>query len=276
MSFTRHLPRASLQGLVDSLWCLEAAADAPMQSVLPDGCPEWVFQLASPYAQLQPDGSWLPQGQRLLVGQQLQPVALRPLGPVRCLGVHFEPAGLAAWMGGDLRRFTGRIEDLDWALGLDLRGLSQTLAAMPQPQALEALQDWLETLPRRPPDPRLTQAVQALSGRPLAELPALAAELGWSERQLRRRFEAAVGLGPKRFQRLVRFQRVFAQAREHEAQAWVEAALDGGYCDQAHFSREVRTFCGASPRELLRELSPLTAHFLSLSDFSKTAAAARR
>ncbi len=271
MSFSRIPARASLCGLVDSLWCLQAPADAPVQPVLPDGSPEWVFQLASPYAQQQADGGRQAQGLRLLVGQQLGPVLLRPLGPVCCLGVHFEPAGLAAWLPGDLRRFSGRIVDLDGALGQDLQALTQALRqALPWRQALEQLQDWLEALPRQPIEPRLTQAVQALRERPLAELSALAAELGWSERQLRRRFETAVGLGPKRFQRLARFQRVFAQAREHEALAWVEAALEGGYCDQAHFSRDVRAFCGASPRELLRDLAPLIAHFLRLSDFSKT------
>lgn len=77
-----------------------------------------------------------------------------------------------------------------------------------------------------------------------------------------------MGLGPKRFVRLIRFQRVFEQRREHDARAWSEVALDCGYYDQAHFNRDFRAFAGVKPREIIRDADPLTAFFLSVS--SKT------
>ena len=57
-------------------------------------------------------------------------------------------------------------------------------------------------------------------------------------------------------------------------QVWAEVALQAGYCDQAHFNRDFRAFSGRRPRELMRDLGPLTAFFLSAassSDSSKTA-----
>lgn len=267
MRFDRLPPRPALADAVDHLWWLEGEGDGQPQAVLPDGCMEWVFQLAEPFEQQDADGSWRRQGRCLLIGQQLAATRLRPGRRVRCLGLHWRPAGMAAFVDGDLRRHTGRIAALDLPGVAALRG---ALEAEPDFAAAAGhLQDWLLSRPRRPSEPRLLQAVERLGEGPLA-LPALADELGWSERQLRRRFETAVGLSPKRFARLLRFQRVFGAGREGDARVWAKVALEAGYCDQAHFNRDFRAFSGQRPRELMRELAPLTSFFLTASESSKT------
>ena len=115
-----------------------------------------------------------------------------------------------------------------------------------------------------------SQRLQGAAGQ--LDIASLGEALGLGERQLRRRFEAAVGLAPKRFARLLRFQRVFEQQRESDAKVWAQVALECGYCDQAHFNRDFRAFSGLAPRQLLADADPLTAFFLSVS--SKTAKAA--
>ncbi|MGH2872178.1 MAG: helix-turn-helix transcriptional regulator [Solirubrobacteraceae bacterium] len=81
---------------------------------------------------------------------------------------------------------------------------------------------------------------------PTQRVEALAAELGFSERQLRRRFLASVGYGPKILQRVLRLRRFLAAERHHLARA----ALDAGYADQAHLARECVRLTGLSPSEL--------------------------
>jgi AraC-like DNA-binding protein len=77
---------------------------------------------------------------------------------------------------------------------------------------------------------------------------ALAADLGLSERQLRRRFHAAAGYGPKMLQRVLRFRRFLAAADRDLARA----ALDAGYADQSHLTRECAQLAGRTPAALLR------------------------
>jgi AraC-like DNA-binding protein len=78
---------------------------------------------------------------------------------------------------------------------------------------------------------------------------------GLSERQLRRRFERAVGYGPATLARVTRFQRFLALARAHGARAGTaplaRLAADAGYADQAHLSRECRRLAGLPPAALL-------------------------
>lgn len=75
----------------------------------------------------------------------------------------------------------------------------------------------------------------------------LAAELGCSRKHLAAVFDEHVGLTPKLYASLVRFDRVIGQLKTAPGQRWTELALAHGYADQAHLAREVRRFAGATP-----------------------------
>jgi AraC-like DNA-binding protein len=98
------------------------------------------------------------------------------------------------------------------------------------------------------PDPLVRAAVTRLHD-PSARVEALAAELAVSARQLRRRFESAVGYGPKRLARVLRLERALGAARGGEELA--RAAAGAGYADQAHLAHDCRALAGVSPSALL-------------------------
>jgi AraC-like DNA-binding protein len=74
--------------------------------------------------------------------------------------------------------------------------------------------------------------------------------LGFSERQLQRRFLTAVGYGPKVLQRVLRLRR-FLTAAGFGLEGLAGAALGAGYADQAHLTRECRALTGLTPRQLV-------------------------
>ena len=74
------------------------------------------------------------------------------------------------------------------------------------------------------------------------------------DRQLLRRFHAAVGYGPKTFARVLRFQRMLALARQRRSRDLGWLALDAGYADQAHMTAECTRLGGAPPARLLATL----------------------
>jgi AraC-like DNA-binding protein len=276
LRFDRLPVTGALAAYVESCWFMRGASTAALPEghrILPDGCMEFVFQLGAPFLELGSDGSWHEQPARLLVGQMTHRVEVRPGGEIDTVGLHFHPAGAAAFVEGSMKRFRDCITDLDAALGDDLAPLAERLRRARGPASRMALLiTWLQGR-HRPADALMAQASQRLQlAAGQLDIPSLGSALGLGERQLRRRFEAAVGLAPKRFARLLRFQRVFEQQRESDATAWAEVALECGYCDQAHFNRDFRAFSGLAPRQLLADADPLTAFFLSVS--SKTARAA--
>ena len=87
---------------------------------------------------------------------------------------------------------------------------------------------------------------------PRQRVESLAGDLGLSERQLRRRVRAGVGYGPKTLQRVLRLRR-FLRGGDGDLG---RAALDAGYSNQAHLTRECTRLTGLSPAQLRAANSP--------------------
>jgi AraC-like DNA-binding protein len=88
-----------------------------------------------------------------------------------------------------------------------------------------------------------------------AGVATMASSLFNSERQLRRRFEAATGLTPTTLHRILRFQRFLALAwasRRPSSQIG-RLAVEAGFNDQAHLHREAARLEGRAPRAFLAE-----------------------
>ncbi len=78
---------------------------------------------------------------------------------------------------------------------------------------------------------------------------AIAAEVGWSRQHLSARFAAEFGLTPKVAGRVMRFERANRMLRGERRPTLTEVAVVCGYTDQAHFNRDWRALCGATPTE---------------------------
>jgi AraC-like DNA-binding protein len=83
---------------------------------------------------------------------------------------------------------------------------------------------------------------------------AVAREIGWSRRHLAAQFAAEVGLGPKQFARVGRFERSRAAIAAGTRASDVAAAC--GFADQAHLTREWHAMSGYTPTEWLRTEFP--------------------
>jgi AraC-like DNA-binding protein len=167
--------------------------------------------------------------------------------------VRFTPQG-ATSLGVPVSELSGS------SLGLDdlfparrVRDLRDAVLSAPsQREQVDRLQHFLASLPFEA-DRRITQALTSMersSGDPAPRVSAIARGLGLSERQLERLFLSRVGVGPRRFASLLRFERAVALART--APSLTEVAYGAGYADQSHFVREVRRLTGATPTAILR------------------------
>ena len=129
-------------------------------------------------------------------------------------------------------------------------------------------QELLASLEHSAPfDQAVLAGIRWLSRRPHGRIEQLSRWIGMSERQLHRRFSAAIGYGPKTFQSVMRFQRLLKTAREMGAeQSLADLAASVGYADQAHMTREVQRLANLRPTVLLRS----TESTLQMSDLFKS------
>jgi AraC-like DNA-binding protein len=100
----------------------------------------------------------------------------------------------------------------------------------------------------RQPDQLVAEAARRLGSE---DVQTVARELFISDRQLRRRFQTAVGYGPKTLARVLRFRR-FVDAIDDGRADLAALALDVGYADQAHLTREATRLAGLPPAAFVR------------------------
>ena len=85
-------------------------------------------------------------------------------------------------------------------------------------------------------------------------------QVGFSQRRFIQLFADEVGLTPKLFCRVSRFQKVVQVAHTHEQINWTQVALDCGYYDQAHFVHDFQSFAGITPSDYMARKTPHVNH----------------
>ncbi len=95
---------------------------------------------------------------------------------------------------------------------------------------------------------------------PVTELSSIAC---LSKKQFERLFHSFVGINPKEYARIVRFQKALAQMQHQASKELNQAqiAYASGYADQSHFIREFKKFCGYTPLSLLKVSNPYSDLF---------------
>lgn len=248
-------PPAPLGLAVERLWFSERAALAhARERSLPTGCTDIVIPLLERQDILRYDSEHDAHARRLhgaVVQGPHDRFCVRGVeGPSRVIGVHFKPGGAAALFGGavrDLRNRTTLLEDL-W--GPASRDLQERLALTADPQACLRLleQELLRRLASSPPmDPVVRFALGAFDVSPASMIDPVQRASGTSPAQFIRRFEAAVGLTPKRYARVRRFNALLPQLVRRGPREWALVAVEAGYYDQSHLIHEFKRLAGTTP-----------------------------
>jgi len=275
MNYRQVAPSAAVSGYVEFYWMLEDRSPASaVQRIIPDGRSGLILNLGHPY-QSYKNGAWHSQPECFFVGQITGPLLLRPSGPAAMLGIQFRPHGAAQLLRLPMCELTDSavaLEDLSRRL---FRSLDRVRNLPSLTHALAALDPILGKFAQRERTEDILVAhaakdIERSGG--LASVEDVADRISWSTRQLQRRFKDVVGISPKLFARMQRFQRVL-RAMDGPNSDWVDAAVHCGYYDQAHLIRDFREFSGKTPTALLSQEIDLSRHFvkaLAMSHFSKT------
>ena len=110
---------------------------------------------------------------------------------------------------------------------------------------------------------RIDAAIQRIYITPQISVNELSSIACLSKKQFERLFLSFVGINPKEYTRIVRFQKALAQM-QHQAGKEInqaQIAYTSGYADQSHFIREFKKLCGYTPVSLLKISNPYSDLF---------------
>lgn len=169
-------------------------------------------------------------------------------------GIHFHLGGAFPFLDvpacelGDAKL---NLDDL-WP-GESYRVRSQLLDAPSVERRFQVMESWLLSRLRMPlvRHPAVHYALTQLRHDANTRTAELADEVNLSQRRFIQVFKDQVGLSPKLFGRVMRFQAIISRIARKTEVDWTEIALKHGYFDQAHFIHDFREFSGLTPTEYL-------------------------
>lgn len=269
-----------LQHLVRQVWFSAPSLGSPdrasaQELMMPTGEMHLVLRLAGPPVSVfEHPGDAVPRelGHAVVNGARAGMYAKAVTAGSSSVGVQLRPGASLALLGLPADELAGRHVRLEDLWGAQAGLLHEQLLSAPSAEAqLRRLEAALMT--RLSSSPRASwhgAHAAVLAGlqqlRAGSSVKLAASHSGYSERQFVRLFSQAVGLPPRLYLRVQRFQQALRlmQARAPQRASLAAVAFEAGYSDQPHFNRDFRAFSGLTP-EQYRAARPATANHVPVS-----------
>jgi AraC-like DNA-binding protein len=195
------------------------------------------------------------------------PVEARAIGALRAvgapasnahsemIGVYLEPGATQALLQVPAAELTDRVANLEHLWGPQAMRLAEDLAELDEPARVDRLEAALLERVRHAPAPQLGVDVVGLAHWVRAD-PAsmtvrrLANAASVSRQHLTRVFREVIGVSPKRYCRVARFQAGLAYVGAGRGVKWAQVAAELGYADQSHMIAEFRELSSLTPDAL--------------------------
>lgn len=234
--------------LFEGAWCLSLPPGEQVQEIAPDGCCELIVHRGRPPLELRADGEAEQPG-ALIYGPLTRVLELRPQGALDMMGLRFRSWAIGAFCP-DPFALRNRAQPLEMVIGREVAGLLFRSAEAGFQAFGKAARDGLAPAATPPREQALLeQLAKELVVHPGAEIADLVHWSGKTQRTLGRYYRRCAGLTPGEYLRLRRFQRA-RTAIKQGATDLAGVAVDAGYADQAHMTRDFRRLAGRTPVQL--------------------------
>jgi AraC-like DNA-binding protein len=267
MRYRHRVPRPPLDAFIESIWVYQNdPRPYALERILPTGAAQLIVNLKEDQTRLydpeSPHRSVATSGS-VLSGAQSRFQIIDTSEQEYVAGVAFKPGGTVPFMRMPAHEASDADVPLESLWGRHHPALRDRLL---ESDGIDATLDALEavlTQMWRPSGlhPAVNFALAAFDRAPsTTTIAGVTDAIGLSAKRFIELFKIEVGLTPKRYCRVRRFQRALALANRGRRVDWAGVALDCGYFDQAHFIPDFRSFAGLTPTEYLAARTSFQNH----------------
>ena len=256
--YTAVDPDPRLSSFVDRYWFVRAAPGVSYTlsvDVYVDARSDMVLNFGPPYRRRHIDGTHIDVALSSIDAQRTSPVVIEQEGNVQVCGARFRPGGLAAFTRTPMASLTDRIVPIREVFGDAVDTLERELSRIwnsAKPEELAARMDafFLASIVERRAYTTFLQLIETIdrTGSSLSSVDRLADLTERSNRTIERLFAAHLGITPKLYLRIARFQRALKAMMDAPDCDLSTVALAEGYYDQSHLVREFHALAGGVPR----------------------------
>jgi AraC-like DNA-binding protein len=275
MQFSSIKPTGLLADFVDNFWLYEGyQAEHVNERILPTATMELVINLRENVLRIydaEPPNRCVRYSATVVSGAYWKGFVSDMEEEAFIMGVHFKPGGAFPFLGVPAHELTDTHVDLETLWGPASMRLRERLCeASNAAERFQVLEDALISHLFCPMERHyaVATAFETFAKRVDATVRGIAKNIGLSERRFIQVFNAEVGVTPKLFNRVRRFQRTRGLIhRQEEAPDWAGIALECGYFDQSHLIRDFQEFAGISPAAYLRQYNLFTDRHLHIKRY---------
>ena len=259
MHFETHTLRAPFADSIESIFHFKGfQPDHSIERVVPTGHVFLLFELDGMQRNtfdnetLEPNaafnGAWMS-------GMHQHYISISAHPDSEMFVIQFKAHGAFPYLHEPIHKYTDRVVPGDQCFGGELIELREKLLAADTSQSKFAVADtWLGSKyrPEFEPPSELAQTVARLRQQPELRFADIVHDYNGTQKKLIDQFKKFVGLTPKTYQRIIRFNEILARIQQDQFVSWADIANLCGYSDQSHFIREFRHFSGFNPEEFIR------------------------
>ncbi len=264
MQLTRHPPRHPLlKQLIKFFWVLKSKHPITLHhKLLPVNNIDIVLNFSSPMSYGTETGGEIVEIPRYsLSGIRYRYYTAHQTGNIYMIGVSFFPMGLYPFLRMPVSEITNRTLELNDVIHMFSAGLEAKIdPSGTVPQHLELLEAHLAQMvsPQHLPSRETMGLIDAFCSQ-MNDLDVweFCDEQGINQRRLERVFNKYIGVNPKFFKKLTRFQQTLNRLLAQRYTDLTSLAYDNAYYDQAHFIRDFKSFTGSPPSQFVKEKKSL-------------------
>lgn len=262
MFFKRIEPSSALAHLVECFWVVESSEPPHPQKIIPDGFPEIIFHYRDHY-RINISGRWEDQTKYLMAGQITKYFHLENTGDAGMIGIKLKPSAPTQLFQLDMKEYRDKVVDLELAAPNTFKWFIDLINDSPDhAEWIKVLEKLLLELPIAQINNTLVAALDLIfDNKGVIKVGEICNLLDVNERTLERLFARYVGLSPKFYARIIRFNAIFDLMQKKDP-GWSDLVYESGYYDQSHFIRNFRNFTGIDPSKYFYDEPSMANFFL--------------
>lgn len=268
MDYKTGKPTALLSDFVKHYWAMDNCKSTNyehIQRIVPSGLPELIFYFEDK-PQSNDDTKTVTENS-LITGQLNKYYDLTISGRISLFSIIFKPLGLSAFLDIPASELFDKNIPLKYLFKNNINEIENKLyAANTFDDKVKIIETYLlQILKKKNANPdfeRLNKCLEQINvSKGHIDINSLASEACYSRRQFERQFLEMVGISPKKFLKIIRFQNAIYRKSRMGNIKLSGLTYECGYFDQAHMINDFKKLSGLTPKKYFDECEPYSDYF---------------
>lgn len=259
MIFNAHQLTGQLAAYIESIFHFEGfVPDHSIERVVPTGHVFLIFELDGIERQTFENSSLKPINtytNAWISGIHKNHISISAHEDSEMFVIQFKSFGAYPFLQKSIHEFCDKIIGAENVFGEGVLELREALInARAATEKFAKAERWLNQLYSHTHNPpaEIVEAVEELHIHPTKTIKELVSGYSKTQKHLIAQFKKYVGVTPKYYQRIIRFNEILRQMHQSQSIDWAQIALQFDYTDQSHFIKEFKHFSGFNPEKFIK------------------------